>query len=77
MKDRDERSWVLLPADAFRDKFLDIDSFFSRIKKGEDQAKEKCHVKSVISNGANERIKICTQRGSGMEDREERVLKSA
>jgi hypothetical protein len=33
----------------------------SRIKKDEDQGKEKCHAKSMMSNEANERLKRDTQ----------------
>jgi hypothetical protein len=33
---------------------------FSRTKKGENQGKEKCHTKSMMSNENNERIKIDT-----------------
>ncbi len=31
--------------------------YFSRIKKGEGQGKEKCHAKSMMSNGVKERLK--------------------
>ena len=34
---------------------------FNRIKKGEDQGKEKCHTKSMMSKEANERLKRDTQ----------------
>ncbi len=34
---------------------------FSRIKKGEDQGKEKCHAKSMMSKETNERLKRDTQ----------------
>jgi hypothetical protein len=30
---------------------------FIRIKKGEDQGKEKCHTKSMMSKETNERLK--------------------
>ncbi len=33
----------------------------SRIKKGEDQGKEKCHTKSMMSKEDNERLKRDTQ----------------
>jgi hypothetical protein len=33
----------------------------SRIKQDQDQGKEKCHTKSMMSNETNERIKIYTQ----------------
>ena len=32
-----------------------------RIKKGEDQGKEKCHAKSMMSKEVNERLKRDTQ----------------
>ena len=34
---------------------------FSRIKKDEDQGKEKCHAKSMMSKETNERLKRDTQ----------------
>jgi hypothetical protein len=35
--------------------------YFQENKKDEGQGKEKCHTKSMMSNGVNERIKIYTQ----------------
>ncbi len=34
---------------------------FNRTKKDEDQGKGKCHTKSMMSNGTNERLEIYTQ----------------
>jgi hypothetical protein len=34
---------------------------FIRIKKDDDQGKERCHTKPMMSNEVNERIKIYTQ----------------
>ena len=45
----------------------------SRIKKGEDQGKERCHAKSMMSNGANERLKIYTQHVPLSQNAEETV----
>ena len=46
---------------------------FSRIKKGEDQGKEKCHAKSMMSKEANERLKRDTQHVSLRQNAEEKV----
>ena len=46
---------------------------FSRIKKGEDQGKEKCHTKSMMSNEANERPKRDTQYVPLRQNTEEKV----
>ena len=53
---------------------------FSRIKKGEDQGKkdevqgkEKCHVKSMMSKEANERLKRDTQHVPPRQNAEEKV----
>ena len=42
-------------------------------KKGEDQVKEKCHTKSMMSNGSNEILKIYTQDVSLRQNEEEEV----
>ena len=46
---------------------------FNRIKKDEDQGKEKCHVKSMMSNEDNERIKRDTQHVPFRQNTEEKV----
>ena len=45
----------------------------TRIKKGEDQGKEKCHAKSMMSNETNESIKRDTQHVSLSQNVEEKV----
>ncbi len=45
----------------------------SRIKKDEDQGKEKCHAKSMMSKEANERLKRDTQHVSLRQNTEEKV----
>ncbi len=42
-------------------KWIILQFIFSRIKKGEDQGKEKCHAKSMMSKETNERLKRDTQ----------------
>ena len=46
---------------------------FSRIKKGQDQGKEKCHGKSMVSNEVNENVKIYTQHVPLRQNTEEEV----
>ncbi len=46
---------------------------FSRIKKDEDQGKEKCHSKSMMSNEANVRLKRDTQHVPLRQNAEEKV----
>ena len=69
MQDREERSKgieirisdvfaIIKPTAPFEVVFI-----FSRIKKDEDQGKEKCHDKSMLSNETNERLKRDTQHG--------------
>ena len=41
-----------------------VEFIFIRIKKNEDQGNEKCHVKSMMSDETNERIKRDTHHGS-------------
>ena len=46
---------------------------FSRIKKDQDQGKEKCHGKSMVSNEVNENVKIYTQHVPFSQNTEEEV----
>jgi hypothetical protein len=46
---------------------------FIRIKKGEDQGKENCHTKSMMSKEANERLKRDTQHVPLRQNVEEKV----
>ena len=46
---------------------------FNRIKKDEDQGKEKCHDKSMMSKEANERLKRDTQHVPLRQNVEEKV----
>ncbi len=46
---------------------------FIRIKKGEDQGKEKCHDKSMMSKEANERLKRDTQDVPLRQNEEEKI----
>ncbi len=46
---------------------------FIRIKKGENQGKEDCHAKSMMSNEVNERLKIDTQHVPLRQNTEEKV----
>ena len=47
--------------------------YFVRIKKDEDQGKEKCHTKSMMSNEANERLKRDTQHVPLRQNTEEKI----
>ena len=49
------------------------DFIFTRIKKGEGQGKKRCHAKSVMSNEANERLRIYTQHVPLRQNTEEKV----
>ncbi len=46
---------------------------FNKIKKGEDQGKEKCHTKSMMSKETNERVKRDTQHLPLRQNTEEKV----
>ncbi len=46
---------------------------FIRRKKGEDQGKEKCHAKSMMSKETNERQKRDTQDVSLRQNTEEKI----
>ena len=47
--------------------------YFQQNKKGEDQGKEKCHAKSMMSNETNERLKRDTQHVPLRQNTEEKV----
>ena len=47
--------------------------YFSRIKKGEGQGKEKCHAKSMMSKEAHERLNRDTQHVPLRKNTEEKV----
>ena len=51
----------------------DFKFIFSRITKGEDQGKEKCHTKSMMSKETNERLKRDTQHVPLTKNVEEKV----
>ena len=53
--------------------FIKKKFIFIRIKKGEDQGKEKCHSKSMMSKEANERLKRDTQHVPLRQNTEEKV----
>ena len=46
---------------------------FSRIKKGKDQGKERCHAKPMMSNETNESLRIYTQHVPLRQNTEENV----